>query len=75
MASELERKQSEAVWVCRSLFERGKVSGSSANMSFRHEDRIYITRSGSCFGTMEAADFVALSLDGQTYGNEKGGMK
>ena len=72
MASELERKQSEAVWVCRSLFERAKVSGSSANMSFRHEDRIYITRSGSCFGTMEAADFVALSLDGQTYGNEKG---
>ena len=72
MASELERKQSEAVWVCRSLFERGKVSGSSANMSFRHEDRIYITRSGSCFGTMEAADFVALSLDGQPYRNEKG---
>ena len=72
MASELERKQSEAVWVCRSLFERGKVSGSSANMSFRHEDRIYITRSGSCFGTMEAADFVAVRGDGQTEGKERG---
>ena len=29
-----------AVWVAHSLFERGKTSGASANMSFRYGDTI-----------------------------------
>ena len=36
-----------AVWIAHSLFERGKATGSSANMSFKEKDRIYITGSGT----------------------------
>lgn len=34
MDRELVQKLEDAVWIGRSLFERGKTSGSSANMSF-----------------------------------------
>lgn len=61
---ELEQKLREAVWTAHSLFDRGKTSGSSANISFRHYDKIYISASGSCFGTMEKTDFAVISLDG-----------
>ena len=33
-------------------------------MSFRHKDRIYISATGSCFGTMKKEDFAVLSMDG-----------
>ncbi len=68
---DLDEKLREAVWVCRSLFERGKTSGSSANMSFRHGDRIYITASGTCFGTMKPEDFTPVNLDGTPAGERK----
>ena len=42
----LEQKINDAVWTAHSLFERGKTSGSSANMSFRHQNYIYISASG-----------------------------
>lgn len=61
---ELEEKLDAAIWVAHSLFDRGKTSGSSANMSFRHHDKIYITASGSCFGTLKKEDFTTLSIDG-----------
>lgn len=61
---ELEEKMKDAVWAARSLFDRGKVSGSSANMSFRCGDKIYITRSGSCFGRLEERDFAVLDMGG-----------
>lgn len=67
----LEKKLEEAVWAARSLFERGKTAGSSANMSFRHEDRIYISASGSCFGTMKPGDFTAISMDGAPLSGKK----
>lgn len=54
-----------AVWIAHSLFERGKASGSSANMSFKEKDLIYITGSGTCFGTLKEEDFSVLSLDGE----------
>jgi len=60
----LEEKIKAVLWVSHSLFERGKATGSSANISFRHEQRIYISRSGSCFGTMEKEDFAVTDLDG-----------
>lgn len=55
---------STALWVAHSLFERGKTSGSSANMSFKWGDDIYITASGSCFGTLSEEDFVRLEPNG-----------
>lgn len=60
----LKEKLEAAVWAARSLFERGKTTGSSANMSFRHNDLIYISASGSCFGTMTEEDFTAIHMDG-----------
>lgn len=71
MEERLDEKLREAVWVCRSLFERGKTAGSSANMSFRHGDRVYITASGTCFGTMKEEDFTWISLDGTAAGERK----
>ena len=44
---ELKEKLEAAVWVAHSLFERGKTTGSSANMSIRHKDLVYISASGS----------------------------
>lgn len=43
----LDIKYKDGIWIARTLFERGKVTGSSANMSFLHEENIYITVSGT----------------------------
>ena len=71
MEDSLKQKLEEAVWVCHSLFERGKTAGSSANMSFRHGDRVYISASGTCFGTMKPEDFTPVALDGTPLGERK----
>lgn len=71
MEQKLEQKLEQAVWAAHSLFERGKTTGSSANMSFRHEGKIYITASGSCFGTLRAEDFAVISMDGTPLGERK----
>lgn len=60
----LEEKCRAAVWAAHSLFERGKTTGSSANMSFRHGNHIYISAGGSCFGTISCEDFAAITPDG-----------
>ena len=65
MEQTLEEKLSQAIWAAKSLFERGKTSGSSANLSIRHGDRIYITGSGTCFGTLKPSDFSVVSLKGE----------
>ena len=64
MDRELAQKLEDAVWIGRSLFERGKTSGSSANMSFFHNGRIYITQGGSCFGTLKPEHFAVIGMDG-----------
>lgn len=63
-SDELNRKLEEAIWCARSLFQRGKVSGSSANLSFLHNDHIYITGSGTCFGNLTKEDFSEVSMGG-----------
>lgn len=70
MENVLEEKLKAALWTAHSLFDRGKTTGSSANMSFRHNDKIYISASGSCFGTMKNEDFTTINLDG-TFLSEK----
>lgn len=60
----LEEMLDEMIWVGKSLFDRGKISGSSANLSFRYEENIYITRSGACAGRLSKSDFVRTTLDG-----------
>lgn len=67
----LNEKQSAAAWTARSLFERGKTSGSSANISFRHGNLIYISASGSCFGTMSREDFTPILPDSPSPSGKK----
>lgn len=62
--SELERKKEDAIWIAKMLFERGKATGSSANLSFLHEGYIYITGSGTCFGKLAEDSFSKVAMDG-----------
>lgn len=54
----------QALWIAHALFERGKVAGSAANLSFREGELIYITSSGSSFGTLTAEDFSIIDRQG-----------
>lgn len=54
----------QAVETARLLFMRNKTSGASANLSFLHDGNMYITCSGSCFGTLTTDDFAKISMDG-----------
>lgn len=71
MSDTLEKKLEQAVWIAHSLFERGKTAGSTANMSFRHGGKIYITASGTCFGTLKKEDFAVIDLNGEVLGDKK----
>lgn len=61
----------DAIWVGKSLFDRGKVSGSSANMSFKDGDKVYVTASGSTFGRLDKEVFSIMSLDGEILNDVK----
>lgn len=58
-------KIEEAIWIASSLFLRNKVTGSSANLSFRYEDEIYITGSGTSFGQLKLQDFSVVDYNGK----------
>lgn len=62
--SSLKEKTENAIWVAKELFERGRATGSSANLSFLHDGSIYITGSGTCFGRLTPESFSKVSLDG-----------
>ncbi len=64
----LDQTFEDALWICRSLFERGKTSGSSANISFRIGDAVYISGSGTSFGRLGREDFGVLSPEGSLLG-------
>ena len=61
----------DAVWVAHSLFERGKTAGSSANLSIRAGDTVYITASGTCFGRLREEDLVPIGMDGKPLSDRK----
>ena len=67
----LERKFADAIRAAKSLFDRGKTSGSSANLSFLHEGNVYITASGSCFGFLTREDFAIVAPDGTILNGKK----
>jgi len=71
MDAELKEKLENAIWIGKSLFERNKVSGSSANLSFLHKKNIYITGSGTCFGRLTQEQFSIINEDGQVLNNVK----
>lgn len=61
----LYSKRSEAIWIARSLFDRGKATGSSANLSFLHDGKVYITSSGGSFGRLDDNSFSVISMAGE----------
>lgn len=67
----LNTKTDEAIWIGKSLFERNKTSGSSANISFCHNGNIYISQSGSCFGTLNAEQFAIIDMEGKCISKNK----
>lgn len=68
---ELNKKLEEAIWCAKSLFNRSKVSGSSANLSFLHNGHIYITGSGTCFGNLTKEDFSEVTIDQEYVSGKK----
>ncbi len=62
----LQEKMEQAVWVARSIYDRGKTAGSSANISFLHEGEVYISASGTCFGTLTPEQFARVTLEDGT---------
>ena len=68
MDAEIRKKTEDAIWAAKSLFERGKTAGTTANLSFRHGDMIYITGSGTCFGTLKSDQFSVIDLQGNHIG-------
>lgn len=71
MDNRLEQKRNDAIWAAHSLFARNKTSGSSANLSFLHDQHMYITQSGSCFGTLTKDQFAVLTMDGTCISDNK----
>ncbi|GAB3806665.1 class II aldolase/adducin family protein [Virgibacillus kimchii] len=61
---EIEQKLKDSIWIAKALFDRGKATGSSANLSFRHDEEIYITGSGTCFGELKEKDFSVVDMKG-----------
>lgn len=71
MEKELREKLDKAIWVAHNLFQRSRTTGSSANLSFLHGQTMYITGSGSCFGTLDEEQFAAVDLDGNPMGGRR----
>ena len=57
---DVSKKFEDAIWVGRAIFDRSKASGSSANMSFLHEGVVYISGSGTCFGSLMRDAFAGV---------------
>ena len=64
MKESLRFWKDEAVRAAKLLFDRNKVTGSSGNISFRHDDSIYISGSGTCFGWLKHSDFAVIDSEG-----------
>lgn len=67
----LQQKINEAIWICHTLFQQGKVTGSTSNLSFKHEEKVYITGTNVCFGRITKDDFSIIQLDGQVLSEKK----
>lgn len=65
MTEALQTQFDNAIWIANSLFERGKTAGSSANMSFLSDGKVYITGTGTCFGKLTKESFSIIDLDGK----------
>jgi 3-dehydro-4-phosphotetronate decarboxylase len=71
MEQTLDQKIKDAIWVAKNLFQRGKATGSVANLSFLHEGKMYVTGTGTCFGNLKPEEFAVLDMDGIQYDETK----
>ncbi len=58
--STLTEKLDLACSIAKSYFDRGMGSGTTGNLSFMHEGKIYITAGGTCFGFLTPDDFAVI---------------
>ena len=72
MDAVLNQKFADAIWAAKSLFDRSRTTGSSANLSVRHGDVLYVSGSGTCFGRLTPESFSAVSM---TTGEVLNGVK
>ena len=68
MDDTLRQKLEDAIWIARTLYASGKVTGSTANMSFKHEGSIFITGTGTAFSRLCPEDFSELNSNGEVIG-------
>ena len=61
---QLQEKLSLACWMAKHFFDRGMGSGTTGNLSFLHEGKLYITGGGTCFGLLTPEQFSV--VDPQT---------
>ena len=61
----LEGKLELACKIAKSYFDRGMGSGTTGNLSFMHDGKIYITASGTCFGFLTPEDFAVVPYPAQ----------
>ena len=67
---DFREKMAQALWTAHTLFDHQRVCGSAGNLSFLCDGVIYISASGSMFGTLCEKDFARVSLaSGETLAN------
>lgn len=64
METTVKELMNNAISIAKTLFDRGKSTGSTGNLSFKYRNHIYITSSGVSFGLLNMKDFTKLTLDG-----------
>ena len=69
--NELQEKKETACWIAHQLFDRKMGPGTTGNLSFLHEGKLWITAGGTCFGKLTPEDFTGVDLtDGSYEGNK-----
>jgi L-fuculose-phosphate aldolase len=51
--------------IGKNLYEKRLSTGMSGNISFRENNKIFITASGTCLGDLKESDIIILDLDGK----------
>lgn len=66
----LKSKYEEAIWIAKTLFQHGIITGTTGNISFLHNEKMYITKSGSCLGKLDKDGFAIIDLNGNILFNK-----
>lgn len=64
-------EKEKLLWAAHQLFARGKTCGTTGNISLCLDGKMYISASGTCFGTLEEEDLCVMQLDGPLLSSRK----